>query len=302
MTVLEEHQFEILPSAEAFDGFVFGIGAEVSVGSEGFDPGQNDWQTQDANNTRRGVVGFGRDVLGPKTWVWESHVNRDDVYEAVDTLERFSAAWAPQDIMENPGAQTALRYRLAGRDRRVFGRPRRYAAPPTNMILNGYTDVTHDFQCVDSYTYDDVETSVEILYSSAVEGGGFVFPATMPILTMPSDGNGAGAVTVGGNARAYPIIRFNGAWTNPVLVTDDWTLRWNGEVPSGGWVEVDLRPWALTVLDHSGASRVEGIERRTWMQDAWFAPQSQPQISLGGVAPGGSASATVRFRNTWTSI
>ena len=302
MTALNDYQFEILPTAEAYDGFVFGIGADVSLNDGGFDPGENEWVTQDTQNTRRGVRAFGRDVLGAKTWVWESHTNRETASEAIQTLQDFSAAWQPDLLVRDPGAQTALRYRLAGRDRRVFGRPRRFAAPPTNQILGGFVDVTHDFALVDSYTYDDIESTTAIMYASSTSGGGFVLPAVMPIATIPSLGTGSDQVTVGGNARAYPIIRLNGPWTNPVVSTDDWELVWTGSIDIGGWVEIDCRPWALTVKNQSGASVAGGLNRRTWLEDCWFAPQSQPQISLSGIAPGGGAMANVRWRNTWTSI
>lgn len=300
MTTLKDHQFEILPTEDAANGFAFGIGADVSVNT--FDPGEATWVTQDQQNTRRGVTGFGRDVQGAKTWLWESHTDQDDVESAVNVLDDFSAAWAPELLAREPGAQTAIRYRLAGRYRRVYGRPRRFAAPPTNLILNGMVDVSHDFSLVDAYTYDDAESQALIPYSSGASGGGIVLPAPLPASSMPSVGTGAAAITVGGRARAYPIIRFNGAWTDPVILTSDWTLRWEGTVPNGGWVEIDCRPWALTVLNQSGASKVDGLDRKTWLEDIWFAPQSQPQISLGGIATSGSASALVRWRNTWTSI
>jgi hypothetical protein len=301
-TALTDHQFEILPSSDAASGFVFGIGAEVSINEDGFDPGENEWLTQDTQNTRRGINGFGRDVLGATTWVWESHTDQDDVETAVAILEQFSAAWMPSRLVRQPGVQTALRYKIAGRTRRVFGRPRRYAAPPSNLILNGYVPVTHDFQCVDSFTYDDVESSAQILYSSGSTTGGFVLPAVMPVATEPSDGNGGGQISIGGNADCYPAIRFNGPWTNPVFTTDEWSLSWTGALGVGQWVEIDCRPWELTVLDQSGASRAGGLDRRTWLEDCWFAPQSQPQIALSGATAGGSASVDVKWRNTWTSI
>ena len=302
MTALADHQFEILPSAEAMDGFVFGIGAEVSLDEDGFDPGEAEWLTQDGQNTRRGVVGFGRDVRGAKTWTWGSHVDQTDVETAVDVLDRFSAAWSPENLARTPGALTAVRYRLAGRDRRVFGRPRRFAAPPTNLILNGYVPIDHDFQCVDSYTYDDVASEALVPYASSASGGGFTLPSTMPLVTATSEGAGSTQLSVGGRARAYPVIRFNGPWTNPMMTTDAWVLRWEGEIGPGGWVEIDTRPWALTVLDQSGGSAVDGLPRQTWLEDMFFEPQSKPQISLSGIAPSGSASAWIRWRNTWTSI
>lgn len=300
MTALTEHQFEILPTPDATDGHVFGIGAAIST--EQFDPGESEWLTQDQQNTRRGVTGFGRDVRGAKTWVWESHTDQEDVESAVAVLEDFAAAWSPELLVRQPGAVTAIRYRLAGRDRRVYGRPRRFAAPPSNLILNGYVPVTHDFSLVDSFTYDDVESSAVIPYTSSAEGGGFAFPLTFPVETLTSEGSGETQISVGGRARAYPIIRFNGPWTNPVMRTDEWTLRWKGSIPASGWVEIDTRPWALTVLDQDGASVAGGLDRTVWLEDCWFAPGSRPFITLGGNASTGSASATVRWRNAWTSI
>lgn len=302
MTALAEHQFEILPTADANDGFVFGVGASVSVNDGGFDPGEADWLTQDSQNTRRGNTSFGRDVLGSKTWLWDSHVDQDDVESAVAVLEDFADAWSPELLAREPGALTALRYRLAGRDRRIFGRPRRFAAPPTNLILSGYVPVTHDFALVDTFTYDDVESMAVIPYASSAAGGGIVLPTTWPLLTTPSEGNGLGSLTIGGTARAYPVIRFTGPWTNPRMITNDWTLQWKGSIPVGGYVEVDCRPWALSVLNQSGGSVVEGLDRQTWLEDCWFAPRSQVQISLDGIATGGSATAEVRWRNTWKSI
>lgn len=302
MTELSEHQFEILPSAEAQDGFVFGIGAEVSIDAEGFDPGEVSWTTQDSANTRRSVLGFGRDSRDSRTWLWSSHVDRTSIAEAVDTLERFSTAWAPQDVVESPGEHVAIRYRLAGRTRRIFGRPRRFAAPPSNLITSGYVPVTHDFSLIDAHTYDDAESNVSIPYISAASGGGFVLPATMPITSTPTDGVGGDQLAVGGTARAYPVVRFYGPWWSPKLITDHWTLAWNGNIPANGYVEVDCRPWALTVLNQSGGSAVEHLDRRTVLEDCYFAAGSRPQVTLSGAAASGEARAEIRWRNTFNSI
>ena len=151
-------------------------------------------------------------------------------------------------------------------------------------------------------TYDDLESSAEIPYTSSATGGGFTFPVTFPINTMASQGNGATQLSIGGNARAYPIVRFNGPWTNPVMETDNWTLSWKGAVPAAGWIEIDTRPWKLTVLNQDGASVVGGLDRRTYLEDCWFAAKSRPFINLSGSASSGAASATMRWRNAWTSI
>lgn len=307
MTELKEHQFEILPDAEASDGFVFGIGSSVSLADGGFDPGEASWLTQDTQSTRRGINAFGRDVLGAKTWAWSSFVDQVDVPSALDVLEQISTAWTPEALAREPGRRTAIRYRVGDRVRRVFGRPRRFAAPPSNLILSGYIPIDHDFQTVDSFTYDDEESSVDLSLASSVEGGGILFPLTLPIVAAPASESGIYNFSVGGTARAYPVIRFNGPWTNPTLTTDDWSLTWTGSIAEGDWVEIDTRPWMLTVLNRSGASvvggadGVGGLSKRTYLEDIWFAPGSSPQVRLGGIAPSGSAFATLRWRNTYNS-
>lgn len=299
MTALAEHQFEIVPGVDAMDGVVWGIGSEVSIDEDGFQPSGADWITQDVSNDRRGVLGFGRDVKGPQTWAWASHVNKADVKGALSALSALSAAWSPD--LRAPGAQVAVRYRVGGRDRRIIGRPRRFVAPPTNLILNGYVAVDHDFQAVDAYTYDDLESSAQILYSSSASGGGFVLPSSWPLSGLPSNGNGSEQIQVGGDAPTYPVIRFVGPWTNPSIDTGDWRLSWTGSIGPTGWVEIDCRPWALTVLNQSGGSAVSGLPRTTFLEDCVFQPGTSPQISLGGIAPSGGAAAIVRWRNAWTS-
>jgi len=301
MTALSEFQFEILPQAEAMDGFVFGIGAKVSVNNEGFDPGEQSWLTQDSQNSRRGVKAFGRDVRSNRTWTWASHVNETDVDTALETLEQISTAWSPSDLLLGPGATTAIRYRINDRYRRVFGRPRRFSGPPGNRILGGYVDLTHDFELVDGYTYDDEATEALIPFASDPEPSGFEFPLTLPTVTMPS-AETQQSVYVGGSQRVYPVIRLSGPWTNPSVQTDDWTLSLTGTIAAGQWVEIDTRPWALTILNQSGANRSDMLARRTWLEDLWLPPKTQVQVRLGGVVGGGGASARLRWRNAYTSL
>lgn len=300
-TELNSKQFEILPREDAAAGFVFGIGAEVSVDDGGFTPGTTDWLTQDSQNTRRGSNAFGRDVLTGPTWGWSSHVNRDDEDEALDTLERFSSAWRPVDLMETPGAVTALRFKVGQRTRRIYGRPRRFDAPPTNLIDSGYVPVTHDFQAFDAFTYDDVASSTVLTLDSASEGG-FILPATMPIQTLPVATSAELQVAIGGTARAYPVVRFHGPWSNPTLITDNWTLSLNTSIAAGDWIEVDTRAWNLGAIRKDGSSAAGTFSRRTWLEDIYFQPGSRPNLRLGGSSSTGGATCTVEWRNTWNSI
>lgn len=300
MSNLAEKQFEILPSEDAGDGFVFGIGAHVSIdGDGGFSPGTSELITQDSQNTRRGVSGFGRDVSEPPTWSWSSHINRAHVRDAVDTLERFKTAWRPIELFEDPNRITTIRYRVGGRVRRVYGRPRRFDAPPSNLIDSGYVPVAHDFKCVDDHTYEDVEESTTLALSSEGGPSGFILPAQLPIQTMPDATSSTSEIAIGGSARAYPIIRFNGPWVNPGLVTDHWDLVLATSLMDGQWVEIDARPWVLTVLRENGSSAAGALGRRTWLEDIHFKPGTKPNVRLTGQSDFGGATCTIRWRNVY---
>lgn len=302
MSTLANHQFEILPSEDAEDGVVFGIGARISVnGDDGFDPGEDAYESSDGVNGLSGTRAFGRDLPTAKTWTWNAHVNETSVSTARGALSLLARSWRNREVYTNSGAVTALRYRMAGENRRVFGRPRRFAAPPSNQILSGYVPVTMTFDLVDTLHYDDIEQNASIAYSSTSSGGGFVFPTSFPLASSPSTSSGTGQIEVGGDEITYPIIRFNGPWTNPSITNGTWTLAWNGGIPAGGWIEIDCRPWKQTVLNQSGGSAVEGLPRSTFLDDIYLEPGDRPGISLGGSAPSGGASVDIRWRNAYVS-
>lgn len=297
MTDLQDHQFEILDE-DAGSGYVFGLGCEVSMDEDGFSPASGDWIVQDGQNSRRGNTAFGRDVLGGGTWTFDTFVDQETKDDALDVLDRFSAAWRNEARSLIIGDVQVLRYRVGERVRRVYGRPRRFAAPPSNMILSGYVPVTHDFACTDSNTYDDVEQSISVSLTSTTDAT-LRFPMTFPIqATPPGESNTIQAV-VGGNVRAYPVIRFNGPWINPTLIAPDWTLKLTTSLAVGQWVEVDTRPWALTILRNDGASLAGALQRGTWLEDVFLNPSSRIPLQVGGSAPGGATACVVKWRNAW---
>ena len=299
MTVLDEMQFELLPSLTAADGQVFGIGAEVSVDEDGFIPGDDDWTNEDEENPRRGGTSFGRDLLAGPTWGFDLHVNREDVAGAIETLGRFKTAWRALHIRQTPGRVIPLRYRLDGRERRIYGRPRRFSAPPNNLILGGFIPITCDFKAVDSFTYDDVEQVVVLGLQQGSEGG-FTFPVTFPVTSLPV-GSSADQAVVGGDAPTYPVVRFNGPVTNPSLETAAWTLKLNREIQAGEYVEVDLRPWATTVLLNGVSSVAGALSRRTYLADMAFEPGRHDLIYRGS-SLASSSTCEVRWSNAHNSI
>ena len=180
-TALEDHQFEILRE-DADTGVAFGLGRAVSIDASGFDPGSNDWLIQDQQDPFSGATRFGRDVQSGSTWTWSMWVDQFSEEDALDSLDELADAWAPDDL--SGGQVMVMRYKVGGRTRRVYGRPRRFASTPDNRILSGMIPVTADFKRVDPLFYDDQPESVTlgVAYASA---GGFIFPVTFPVMTLP---------------------------------------------------------------------------------------------------------------------
>lgn len=300
MIELEEHQFEILPNDLLLDGVGFGIGLPVSMDDDGWDTGDAEWITQDGINQVRGTRIFGRDALTGPTHTFALHVDQTDVATAVDALETLRTAWMARDIIEAPGRMSIIRYQLAGRTRRFYGRPRKWAAPPSNRILGGYIPITCTFDTTDHLFYDDAEQTVTIPFVPTSEGG-WRFPVRFPAQTLPP-GQREGAITVGGKVPTYPIIRFNGPITNPYLKCGtQWTIQLNMTIASGSWVEIDTRPWRLTVLRNGLYSEAGKLARRVWLKDTILKPGPQ-ELSFGGTSNEGTASATVSWRGAYASI
>lgn len=295
-TTLDEHQFELLRE-DADTGVAFGIGLGVSCNADGFDPGSNDWLIQDQDDPFSGATRMGRDVRTGSTFTWSLHVNDVDEPGALDELDALADAWAPDGL---DGAEAmVLRYRVGGRVRRVYGRPRRFAHSLDNRILSGMIPVTADFKRVDPLYYDDSPESVTVGVAYESEGG-FIFPVTFPVLTLPG-GYAPGEAFVSGRRKTWPIIRLQGPLTNPELMTDNWTLGLNLTLNEGHYVEIDTRPWKRTItLD--GTSAIPGaLKAKTRLRDLFLNPGHQ-SFGFRAISETGTGSATISWYPAYPSL
>lgn len=299
MITLAEHQFEILPDELSLDGVGFGIGLNVSMNEDGWDPGDLDRLVQDTTNELRGTRNFGRDKPTGTTHTFGLHVNRDDVPGAVATLEEIKTAWTASSILDDPGRLSVIRYFLAGRYRRFYGRPRRFAAPPTNRILGGYVPITCSFDTVDHLFYEDDASSISIPFVLNSTGG-MTFPVTFPISSLPG-GQREGLITVAGTEPTHPVIRFNGPVVNPYLSNSTWTLQLNMTIGAGQYVEIDTRPWKQTVLRQGLYSEADKLARRTYLSDIVLKPGPH-DLAFGGTSSEGGATVDVTWRGAYASI
>jgi hypothetical protein len=305
VTTLSDYQFEVLSSEGATDGVVFGIGSAsgIDMTDGGFIPGDDDWTNDDNEDALNGGTRFGRDRLKGPVHGFDLFTNVDDEDGALAALSSFKTAWRALSVRQSPSDVIPVRYRINGRERRFYGRPRRFSAPPTNLIQGGFIPITTDFQAADAFFYDDAAQSVSLtLHNVGTSEGGFIFPVIFPVTALPV-GTSEQQLVVGGDAPAYPVIRVNGPVTNPVITTDSWTLALDISLGALDYVIIDTRPWKRTVLKNGNQNAAGSLStnRRLYLSDVVLEEGSVPQIQFSGSSASGAPTCTVSWRNTYNS-
>lgn len=290
--VLDEFQFDL-------DGYIFGRGLPVFIDSEGFDPGDPDLITQDGVNPQTGARVFGRDMHGAGSWTFACHVDREDVAGALGSAAAMGAKWRDEKWLE-PDAIAILRYRLGGRTRCVFGRPRRFSFRPGNAILGGTVPPLASFDLVDSKHYDDAEQFVELRLRPS-SSGGFVAPLTFPlVIETPADAQIPGEVKVAGDTSTAAVVDFYGPVTDPSVTIGDFVVALVGTIPAGASVTVDSRPWSQGMFRTGNTAGVR-LGRETRLTKARLRPGTYSAVFRGGDLTGG-ARCRVRWRNANTTL
>lgn len=291
--ILEDYQFSL-------DGYVFGHAQPIFLDAdEGFDPGAAEEEVQDGQNPQNGARVFGRDVLKPPTWTWTLHVDRTDEETALAELAAMGSAWRNPAYRAN-GAVAMLRYRLGGRTRCVFGRPRRYSYKFDNRFMQGYVPPMATFDLADDKHYDENEDALDLQLVPMVPGG-FEVPFVAPI-SIDRDENAPtpGAVVVGGDTSTAPVVEFVGPVTNPRLTIGPFTVGLDGTLPSGSTVIIDPRPWAMRVT-RTGPAAAVALTAQTRLAKA-LVPPGAYQAVFTGVDYSGQARCRVRWRNAYTTL
>jgi hypothetical protein len=294
---LEEMQFEILPSEFEDTGYPFGIGLQVSI--ETFDPGEMTWLEQTGQNSHNGARHFGRDTTMAPSWTWTMHTDGDNTADALRRLREFSSAWRARKIARVPSAVLPLRYRVGHRTRRVYGRPRRLASPPSNLILGGYIPITASFDLVDDLHYADTLSSAILTYNADGDGG-FVLPSVLPIVTQPQSERALDVIN-DGDEDAPLVIRFEGPVVNPSLQGPGWNVSLKMEISAGEYVEIDTRPWRMTVLRNGSASVAGRLGRRQRLSDIAL-PAGKSTLRYRGASSSATSSCAVSWRSAYSSL
>lgn len=302
MIALTDFQFSLVPDATSDTEILFGAGQHVEVAEDGFAPGGPEWSVQDGTNPINGATRFGIDVLNSTTWALDMYANAEDDPEALTYLAELQKAWLYGEASKVNGRVGAIRYALAGRTRRVYGRPRQFAAKFSNQMLSGYVPITANFKTVDSLSYADIAQATTLQFVSGSVGG-MILPVTLPAVSDPP-GLAQGDIYVGGDHKTYPVIRFNGPVVNPSLTWADGSasLTLAASILAGDWIEVDTRPWQQSVTKKSGASVPGSLGRRQYLEDMTLAAGQHHQFSFRGTSSTGTATCSISWRDAYTTL
>lgn len=264
-----------------------------------FEPGGAEVRNQDTERAQQDGLIVGRDLLGGRVWSWSISAHGTDLAGVLAANAVLEREWRdPSRLL--PGITTPLSYLTDGRWRRVYGRPGRYTGPtPDYLAIGGLGRVVCDFRVTDPLYYDDAESSVKLTIVPATAGG-LESPLASPLSTVRSSAPRAGLVTNTGNAPAALKVTFHGPITNPwVRSSAGLEVGLNGTLAYDETVTVDPQSGEVTRGDGAPAGGM--LTRKTQLSATLLQPGTT-ELTFGGTDPTGTATATLAWRNAFTSI
>ncbi|TDC33463.1 hypothetical protein [Micromonospora sp. KC213] len=251
----------------------------------------------DTDRPREDGRAFGQDFRGGRTITVELGVFGDSEAEARATLAGLATAWRGDAVRHTPGAVAELRMRHAGRERVVYGRPRRFASDETE-IHEGVAEVVADFAAVDDVFYAPDEDSRTVTLAPPT-GGGLVAPLAAPLTTTATSDRSAG-ITVGGELGAWPVLTIYGPVTNPVVeVVGQWRFELRTTLAYDRSVTVDTRPWARVILLDGGGSLAGAVTRSSPRLAAMALPPGPYELAFRGIDETGTSYLRFAWREAY---
>lgn len=300
-----DHQWH-LTSEDGTVDFLFGTVDTGVQTSRAPDLGQRATRTRDVPLPREDGIAFGTDYEDGTLLTFEANVLTSGWAENSDLLNEWRAAWSARVLRENPEAYAILKVQNAGRIRRCYGRPRRFAEVDGDLSHEGYTSAIADFATRDGKFYAD-EVSTEQIPILPPTQFGFTAPITVlgtdpDTVAFQSDtltpADQPGNVTVEG-AETWAWVEIHGPVTNPSVQLGGLTLELDYTIPDGMSVLLDPRPWSRRVIRSDGANLGKHLTWQTPPMGEWLLKPGSYELVYRGTDATGTSFVTVNWREAF---
>ena len=263
------------------------------------DLGDVEIRSADVDRPRQDGRAFGMDYRGGRTITFDMGIRGrtpEAVREEASALQR---AWRADAVRQTPGAVAELRIHYNGRERLVYGRPRRLALDFSEVAVNQYVGVVADFACVDDLFYAPDLNGVGFGIVPSL-GGGLTAPLRSPLSTTATSDRSQG-FRVSSEMPAWPIITVDGPISNAVVtIGPDVRIEVRQDIGVGETVVIDTQPWARTAI-RNGTANVAGSLRGTRLSQASLLSGAY-DVGLKGTDPTGTAAVRVDWRAVYSSL
>jgi hypothetical protein len=291
---IQDYQF-VIPDA----GWMpFGYGQTIVV--ENFDPGTAETRDQDKLSPVADIRWFGQDRRTPPTWSFDLYTDVQDAGQALLWASLFEQVWDREQTRSTPNAVLALRYKIAGRLRRVYGRPRNFTLIPA-YVRTGRVNITCDFALAENTFYDDVQQTIRARIVATAIRQGFTFPLTFPLSALSPPTPRTEQITVGGTRPTWVDITIIGPVTDPYVDIGGqrWALR--GDVLAGQSVRLSGAPWQQGLYRSDGTWVPGMLDPRARLSQLRLNPGTY-SVQFGGYSGSASASADVTWRDAYGTM
>jgi hypothetical protein len=291
------------------DGFEFGRGTNYQIAEVAFN--EAELSTHDAQLAAQDGISFGRDFRGGQIISFSGNVltnrsNPGDPVAAPNAQNVLATAWDRKDIRMSPGTVIPLRMHRNGRQRKVFGRPRRFVAL-AGMTTRGLIPFSCDFQCADQYFYSDVENQESITMIPAEAGG--ISGDLIGDIIASSIGFGTNQIVVSGTEWSWLKFKIygpslTGVFSNPdIEVVGHWRIEMNTTIAYDDSVTIDPKPWTRSVRRTLNNANLSGsFTADSPVLSSLRVPPGTHQIILRGIDVSGTARVEVSWHDTYGSF
>lgn len=280
------------------DWMPFGYGQTIVV--ENFDPGTAEVRDQDKLSPVADIRWFGQDRRTPPTWSFDLYTDVESPGEALTWASNFEEVWDRESVRSTPNAVLPLRYKIADRLRRVYGRPRNFTLIPA-YVRTGRVNITCDFALAENTFYDDVQQTVRARIVATAIRQGFTFPLTFPLSALSPPTPRTEQITVGGTRPTWVDLTIIGPVTDPYVDIGGqrWALR--GDVLAGQSVRLSGAPWQQGLYRSDGTWVPGMLDPRARLSQLRLAPGTY-SVQFGGYSGSASASADVTWRDAYGTM